>query len=86
MERIEHEKLLQASEKKRHITVALATEALTAANNTLCAKMNALPHSVAGRQSASCVVYLGEDAHERELPSALHDSGFIAGEYTSIYL
>ncbi len=79
MERAEHEKLLKASEKKRYITVALATEALTAANNTLCAKINALPPSV-GCQS--CGVYLGEDEREQELTSVLHDGEFIAGKGT----
>ncbi len=73
MERTEHEKLLKDSEKKRHVTIALATEALMAANSSLSTtKVNPLPRD----PDQSCV-RLGEECN---LTSALHGNVFIAGK------
>ncbi len=73
----EHEKQLKASEKKRHVTISLATEAHSAANSTLSTNVNGL--------GQSCVAHLGDDKHEQEeleLPSILHDCKFTAaGKY-----
>ncbi len=73
----EYEKQLKASENNRHVTISLATEALTAANRPLSTNVN--------RLGQSCVPHLGDDKHEQEeleLPSILHDFKFTAaGKY-----